>query len=164
MWEQHHWCQVRVGRSFVGQWPGWACQRLDSRWHEEKNLRREQQGWQVDLRTTTSRLGAAHSTQQSHSTNTFLSCLWIRSYPLDVHHVEISNIGDVQWRRGRWARQLELDSTKEIRCDALIQPVRYLQGVRRYRVTEKKNKYKLIRYVHISMEIPIVCTSNWHRE
>jgi hypothetical protein len=30
------------------------------------------------------------------------------------------------------ARQLELDSTEEIRCNALLQLARYLQGVRRY--------------------------------
>jgi predicted RNA-binding protein with PUA-like domain len=30
------------------------------------------------------------------------------------------------------ARYLELDSTKEIRCNALIQSARYLQGVRHY--------------------------------
>jgi hypothetical protein len=30
------------------------------------------------------------------------------------------------------ARQLELDSTEEIRCTALLQSARYLQGVRRY--------------------------------
>jgi hypothetical protein len=30
------------------------------------------------------------------------------------------------------ARQLELDSTEEVRCNALLQSARYLQGVRRY--------------------------------
>jgi hypothetical protein len=32
------------------------------------------------------------------------------------------------------ARQLELDSEEEIRCNALIQSTRYLQGVHRYHV------------------------------
>jgi hypothetical protein len=30
------------------------------------------------------------------------------------------------------ARQLELDSTEEIQCNALLQSARYLQGVHRY--------------------------------
>jgi hypothetical protein len=30
------------------------------------------------------------------------------------------------------ARQLELDSIEEIRCNELLQSARYLQGVRRY--------------------------------
>jgi hypothetical protein len=30
------------------------------------------------------------------------------------------------------ARQLELDSVEEARCNALVQSARYLQGVRRY--------------------------------
>jgi hypothetical protein len=29
-------------------------------------------------------------------------------------------------------RQLQLDSTKEFRCNSLVQSARYLQGVRRY--------------------------------
>jgi hypothetical protein len=30
------------------------------------------------------------------------------------------------------ARQLELDSVEEVRCTALVQSARYLQGIRRY--------------------------------
>ena len=70
------------------------------------------------------------------------------------HHVEVSHgilkplpseailPADIMWKSPRVktyqegeadeARQLELDSMEEVRCNALLQSERYLQGVRRY--------------------------------
>jgi hypothetical protein len=84
----------------------------------------------VDSRALLGCLGALHSTKQGQSPF-FL-----------IYRLEAILPADIMWQSPRLemyeegeadqARHLELDSMEEIRCNALLQSARYLQGIRCY--------------------------------
>jgi hypothetical protein len=85
----------------VGQWPGWACQWLDSWWIKEMTLWEEQQkGRQVDQWDIISSLGASYTAKQSHRPVTFLSRIRVWSYITSWRDVEASMTRDVSRGRG----------------------------------------------------------------
>ena len=77
----------------------------------------------MDLRATACYLGAAHSAQQSNRLDTFFL----------IYGLEAILLADIMWKSPRIetyqegeadkARQVELDSTEEIRCNANQQDI-----------------------------------------
>jgi hypothetical protein len=85
-----------------------------------------------------------------------------------VYDLEAIFPADIMWKSPRIetyqegevdeARQLELDSIEEIRCNAITQSTRYLQGVRRYCNTRFIKGHKLSNHIRASIKSHVYTT------